>query len=299
MDILLFGKNGQLGSELRRSLLPLGKVHALDKEDLDLTNPDSVSAVIQNLRPAVIVNASAYTAVDRAESEPELASNINSRAPEVMARAAREIGAALIHYSTDYVFDGTKNAAYTEDDQPNPLNAYGRGKLDGEQRILQTGAAALVFRTSWVYSMSGDSFVTKTLAWARQHETLRIVDDQVGSPTWARQLAEITAALLARAGTTPHDYCAQRRGIYHLAGKGAVSRLDFSRQVLAFNPRRAEQRCREILPAKTADFPTPAQRPLFTALDCSRFESAFDLTIPPWQDALQLALNGSINPPLV
>jgi dTDP-4-dehydrorhamnose reductase len=138
--------------------------------------------------------------------------------------------------------------------------------------------------------MSGDSFVTKTLAWARQHETLRIVDDQIGSPTWARQLAETTAALLARAGTTPHDYCAQRRGIYHLAGKGAVSRLDFSRQVLALDPHRAEQRCREILPAKTADFPTPAQRPLYTALDCSRFESTFNLVIPDWQEALALAL---------
>jgi dTDP-4-dehydrorhamnose reductase len=290
MDILLFGKHGQLGSELRRSLLPLGKVHALDKEDLDLTSPDSVAAVIHSLRPTVIVNASAYTAVDRAESEPELAFNINARAPEVMAHAAHEIGAALIHYSTDYVFDGAKNAPYSEDDQPNPLTIYGQSKLDGEQRILQTGAAALIFRTSWVYSISGDSFVTKTLAWARQHETLRIVADQIGSPTWARQLAETTAALLARAGATPLEYCAERRGVYHLAGKGTVSRLEFSRQVLALDPHLAEQRCREILPAQTADFPTPAQRPLYTALDCSRFESTFNLVIPDWQEALALAL---------
>lgn len=290
MDILLFGKNGQLGSELRRSLLPLGKVHALDKEDLDLTNPESVTAVINNLRPTVIVNASAYTAVDQAENEAELAFQINARAPEVMAQSAREIGAALIHFSTDYVFDGTKNSIYHEDDQPNPINTYGQGKLEGEQRIIQTQAVALIFRTSWVYSLNGDSFVTKTLSWARQHETLRIVDDQVGSPTWARQLAETTSALLARAGTNPLNYISERQGLYHLAGKGAVSRLEFSRTVLALDPRREEQRCRELLPAKTADFPTPARRPLFTALDCTRFESTFGLLIPDWQDILQLAL---------
>lgn len=291
MEILLFGKNGQLGSELRRCLLPLGPINALDKEDLDLSNPDAVAQIIQTVRPDLIINASAYTAVDQAENQPELAFQINARAPEIMAQTAGEIGAAFIHFSTDYVFDGTKNSPYHEKDLPNPLNVYGQGKLEGEQLILQASAAALIFRTSWVYSLRGDSFVTKTLAWARQHETLRIVDDQVGSPTWARQLAETTGALLARAGREPVEYISKRRGLYHLAGKGAVSRLEFSRAVLALDPHRDEQRCREILPARTADFPAPARRPLFTALDCSRFESTFDLTIPDWQHALRLAMD--------
>ncbi|MDX9991431.1 MAG: dTDP-4-dehydrorhamnose reductase [Anaerolineales bacterium] len=291
MKILLFGKNGQLGSELRRSLLALGPVSALDKEDLDLTNPQAVAGVIRTQRPAVIINASAYTAVDRAENEPEIAFKINAFAPEIMAQSASEIGAVFIHFSTDYVFDGTKNTLYCEDDQTNPINVYGQSKLEGEQRILQNAAAALIFRTSWVYSLSADNFVTKTLAWARQHETLRIVNDQIGSPTWARQLAETTSALVARAGKRPLDYIAERRGLYHLAGKGAVSRLEFSRQVLALDPHQADQRCREILPASTADFPTRARRPLFTALECSRFETVFDLNIISWQQALQLAMN--------
>jgi dTDP-4-dehydrorhamnose reductase len=291
MHILLFGKNGQLGSELRRCLLPLGKISALDKEDIDLAKPDMIAQVIHSLRPEIIINASAYTAVDRAENEPELAFHINALAPEIMAKTAREIGAALIHFSTDYVFDGTKNSPYNEDDVPNPLNTYGKGKLKGEQRILQTLAAALVFRTSWVYSLNGDSFVSKTLAWARQHETLRIVDDQIGSPTWARLLAETTTALVARAGYEPYEYISKRRGIFHLAGKGTVSRLDFTREVLALDPRQTEQRCTKIVPARTADFPSPARRPLFTALDCSRFETIFDLVIPSWQESLKLAMN--------
>jgi dTDP-4-dehydrorhamnose reductase len=290
MRILLFGKNGQLGSELCRSLLSLGPILAVDKDDLDLADSDSLKKFIIDSAPDVIINASAYTAVDRAESEPGLAYAINAIAPGMMARAAGDLDAVFIHFSTDYVFDGMKGSPYTEDDEPNPLNVYGRSKLEGEQLVMKAGGTALVFRTSWVYSLTGDSFLTKTLAWARQHETLRIVEDQVGSPTWARFLAGVTSALLARADHAPFRYFASRKGIYHLAGKGAVSRFEFTRQVLALDPRRTEQRCKEILPARTDEFPTPARRPLFSALDCSRFENTFGLFIADWKETLALAL---------
>lgn len=290
MRILLFGKNGQLGSELRRSLLPLGPILAVDKDDLDLADSGTLEKFIIDSTPDVVINASAYTAVDRAESEQEQAFGINAIAPAVMAQTAGRIGAAFVHFSTDYVFDGMKGSPYREEDQPNPLNVYGKSKLEGERLVTQAGGTALVLRTSWVYSLAGDSFLTKTLGWARQHETLRIVEDQVGSPTWARLLAETTSALLARADHAPFEYLASRKGIYHLAGKGAVSRLDFTRQALALDLGRAEQRCKEVLPARTDEFPTPARRPLFSALDCSRFEDVFGLHIPGWQESLALAL---------
>ena len=290
MHILLFGKNGQLGFELNRSLLPLGKISAFDKEDLDLSNLAAVENTILGLQPDIIINASAYTAVDRAESEPELAFQINAYAPEIMAKSAKKIGAALIHFSTDYVFDGTKEIPYQESDSPNPLNVYGKSKLDGENTILAANAIALIFRTSWVYSLRGDSFVTKTLSWARQQDTLRIVEDQIGSPTWARQLAETITTILARAGDKPLEYVSTRRGLYHLAGKGIVSRIDFARMVLALDPKPIEQKCREIMPARTHDFSSPAERPLFTSLNCSKFEASFNLIIPDWQKNLQLAM---------
>lgn len=290
MRILLFGKNGQLGSELRRSLLPLGSIFAVDKDDLDLADSDAVEKFIIDFVPDIIINASAYTAVDRAEGEPDLAFAINAVAPGVMAQRAASLSAVFIHFSTDYVFDGMKGSPYYEEDEPNPLNIYGKSKLEGERLVMQAGGAALVLRTSWLYSLAGDSFLTKILGWARQHGTLRIVDDQVGSPTWARFLAETTSALVARAGHSPFGYFSDRQGIYHLAGKGAVSRFEFTCQVLALDPRQAEQRCKEILPARTDEFPTPARRPLFSALDCSRFENTFSLCIPNWKETLALAL---------
>ncbi len=287
MKILLFGKNGQLGLELQRTLLPLGPITAIDKEDLDLANLDALKAFIQQLKPEVIINASAYTAVDRAESESDLAFQINAQAPGAMAQAANQLGAIFIHFSTDYVFDGKKGAPYNEDDLPNPLNTYGKSKLAGETLALAAGGAVLVFRTSWVYGHAAESFAAKVLSWARQRETLQIVDDQIGSPTWARFLAETSSAVLARYS---FQALKAKSGMYHLAGKGSVSRLDFARAILALDPHPEEQRCTHILPAKTDDFPTPALRPLFTALDCARFESTFALYLPEWQQSLQLAL---------
>lgn len=291
MRILLLGRTGQLGWELERTLAPLGEIYALGPEELNLTQLDALSQTIYEVHPQVIVNASAYTAVDRAEQQVDLAMQLNAQAPAVMANAARELNAPLIHFSTDYVFDGEKDSAYTEDDSTNPLNVYGQSKLDGEQAIIAAGCAHVILRTSWVYSLRGDSFVSKTLAWARQQETLRIVSDQVGSPTWARMLAEITAAVLAQSKSAPLDYFAARRGVFHLGGSGGVSRLDFARAILRLDSRADEQKVRNLEAASTADFPTPAKRPLRTSLDCSRFESTFGLRLPNWEDSLRLAMS--------
>jgi dTDP-4-dehydrorhamnose reductase len=293
MRILLLGRTGQLGWELERTLAPLGEMHALGPEELNLTDLEALARRIKEIHPQVIVNASAYTAVDRAEAQVDLAMLLNSQAPAVMAKSARELNAVLIHYSTDYVFDGEKDLAYTENDATNPINVYGQSKLGGEQAIVKAGCAHLILRTSWVYSLRGDSFVSKTLAWARQQETLRIVSDQVGSPTWARMLAEITAAVLAQSqpAPQPQDYFSIRSGIYHLGGSGSVSRLDFARAILRLDPCADEQKVRNLEAASTADFPTPARRPLRTSLECSRFEAAFGLRFPNWEESLRLAMS--------
>jgi dTDP-4-dehydrorhamnose reductase len=286
MTILLLGKNGQLGWELQRCLAPMGPLVALDFEDLNLEDFDAVRAAVRSLRPEVIVNASAYTAVDQAESEPDKAFAINATIPGILAEEARGLDAKLIHYSTDYVFDGCKGSVYTEADATNPLSVYGKSKLAGEQNIGAVSCSHLILRTSWVYSLRRGSFVTKTLEWARRQEIMRVVDDQIGNPTWARILAETTALLLAR-GSGQID---EHSGVYHLAGSGFASRLDWSKQILELDPNRQEQVVKKILPARTSDFPTPATRPLFSALDCELFERTFGLRMPDWQKALQLAM---------
>jgi dTDP-4-dehydrorhamnose reductase len=290
MKILLFGKTGQLGWEAQRTLAPLGEVHAYGPDELDLTQKDTLAKTIRELKPGIIVNASAYTAVDRAESEPELARAVNAIAPGVMAEEARTLNIPLIHISTDYVFDGEKNTPYTEDDGTNPLNVYGRSKLEGEQAIGQVGGAYVILRTSWVYSMRGDNFVTKVLSWSRKQETIKVVTDQVGSPTWARVLAEAIAGIITRSFPHPYDFFMERRGVYHLAGTGSVSRFDLAKTILRLEPNRDQQITRRLEPALTADFPTLALRPLVTALGCVKFEQVFDLRMPGWEESLNLAL---------
>jgi dTDP-4-dehydrorhamnose reductase len=288
MKLLLLGKTGQLGWELLRSLQPLGEVVALDYPEVNMADVASIRKTVGEHRPELIVNATAYTAVDKAESEPELAEAINGTGPGVLAEEARKLNAVLIHYSTDYVFDGKKGTPYAEADLPNPLNVYGSSKLHGEQTIQQVGGAYLILRTSWVYSLRQQGgFVGKILQWSRQQETLRIVDDQIGNPTWARMQAEMTAQILARG----NEYIHERTGMYHLAGSGFASRFEWAEMILELDPHRQEQTAKDIFPARTTDFPTPAQRPLFSALDCSRFGHVFDLVLPPWQKALQLALD--------
>lgn len=290
MRILLFGKTGQLGWELNRALAPLGDIIAFGPDELDLIDVDALTRTIREVRPEFLVNASAYTAVDRAEQESDLAMLLNEKVPMVMAEEARKLNAPFIHYSTDYVFDGTKTAAYTEDDPTNPLNVYGQSKLKGEQAIGQVGGAHVILRTSWVYSLRGDGFVSKVLSWARKQETLKIVTDQVGSPTWARMLAEVTSAMTARSSPDAWEYFLEKSGIYHLGGAGGVSRFDFTRAILELDPHPEEQKVKGLEAALTADFPTPAQRPLTTTLDCSRFFRTFGLSLPNWRDTLRLAL---------
>jgi len=294
MRILLIGKNGQLGWELERCLQPLGEVNACDYPDINLADGNSIRAAVAECRPAVIINAGAYTAVDRAEAEPDLAEAVNGAGPGILAEEANKIGAALIHYSTDYVFDGTKGAPYVESDVPRPLNVYGLSKLHGEQAVESTGGACLVLRTSWVYSLRQGGFVNKVLEWARRQETLKIVEDQVGSPTNARMLAEATAMVLAGAGCDPAGSLRERAGLYHLAGDGAASRYEWARTILALDPKQTEHVVKALLPGKTEEFPTPAKRPLFTALDCAKFQAVFGLSLPGWKKGLELAMDLSI-----
>ena len=288
--LLLLGKFGQLGWELQRSLAPLGDTLALDYPEINLVQYDRLDEVLREINPSVIINATAYTAVDQAEKEAETAMAINAHAPRKMAEWAQANEAALIHYSTDYVFDGKKGSPYLETDKPNPLGMYGESKLAGEMAIEDVDCAYLIFRTSWVYSIRRDSFVTKVLGWARKQPELRIVDDQVSNPTWCRMLAETTAMLLVKAGKNSQGWINERRGLYHLAGDGYTSRLEWARMILKFDPHRDQQVVRDLLPAKTRDYPTPAQRPLFSALNCDKFSDTFSLRLPDWQEALELAM---------
>jgi dTDP-4-dehydrorhamnose reductase len=292
MNIVLLGKNGQLGWEFQRSLPLLGNVVALDREDLDLCDLDAVQETLRKVEPKLIVNASAYTDVDGAEKNPELARTINALAPGVMAEMSRKLGAVLVHYSTDYVFDGRADIPYTEGETTNPLNMYGKSKLEGEGHIKQAADAFLILRTSWVYSLRGNSFVNKVLGWSRKNSTLRIVDDQVSGPTWARMLAEITVLLLAQNQGSGYEKIRERSGIYHLAGSGYTSRYEWAKQILVNDPRRAGQTIQSLEPGRSAEFPTPAVRPLFSALNCSHFEKTFGLRLPPWDSTLKLAMAG-------
>ena len=290
VKILLIGKNGQLGWELQRTCFTLGEVIAVDYPEIDLSQTEELRDLIKTLQPNLILNAAAYTNVDQAENEQELARKINAIAPGVMAEEIKKLSGALIHYSTDYVFDGTKGSPYVETDLPNPLNVYGATKLEGEQMVQGVGGASLIFRTSWVYSMRQGGFVTKVLQWARQQEVLRIVDDQIGSPTWARMLAEATAQVIAQGRNNQVNYIKEKAGLYHLAGAGSASRNEWAKVILELDPKKEEQLVKQLLTAKSDDFPTPAVRPANTGLNCSAFEETFKLRLPSWQQALRCTL---------
>jgi dTDP-4-dehydrorhamnose reductase len=296
MRILLLGNTGQLGWELERALAPLGEVVALDFPAVNLLDEASTRQAVRGCIahsgavPQVIVNATGYTAVDKAESEPEKAAAINARAPAILAEEARSLGAALIHYSTDYVFDGMKGSPYVETDVPNPLGVYARTKLAGEQAVQQTGGAFLILRLSWMYSLRRDSFVTKVLGWSRQQRSLRMVTDQIGNPIWARTAAEATAQLLAMGSADIVPWLAERSGLYHFVGPDHASRYEWAQAILRLDPRPQEQVAEQVLSALTDEFPTPARRPLFSALDSRKFSLTFGLHLPPWEAALRLAM---------
>jgi len=284
--ILLTGTTGQVGWELRRALMPLGEIIAPDRHALDLANPDSIRAMIRNVQPDAIVNPAAYTAVDKAESEPELAIAINSIAPEIMAEEALRLRAVMIHYSTDYVFDGQKTTPYTEQDPTNPLGVYGKTKLAGEQAIQAVGGAHLILRTSWVYSRMGKNFLLTMLRLARERQELKVVSDQIGAPTWSRSIAEITAAIMFADLDRWQDF----NGIYHLSASGKTNWYEFAKEILANDPDRSKQIIEQLIPITTAEYPTPAQRPAYSLLDCSKLIDRFQLHIPNWLEVLKLAI---------
>ena len=286
--ILLFGKTGQLGFVLNKKL-ELYNLIAYDYPEIDFNHPGKIRQLILQLKPGLIINAAAYTSVDLAEQESEKAYNINGHAVGAIAEAAKAIGAYLIHYSTDYVFDGTKTSLYTEEDQPNPINVYGKSKLLGEQKIIDTAGDYLIFRLSWVFSLTHPSFVTKVLEWTKKFETLRIVDDQTSNPTWANMVAEKTIELIQKDNAS--EFLKTKRGIYHLVGKGVVSRYEWAKSILEIDQHSSGRKFTEILPAKSSDFPTPATRPRFSGLECTKFETTFDLKLPNWKYSMAQAFN--------
>ena len=293
MKILLTGRTGQVGYELERSLQGLGEIVAVDRSRMDLADLDSVRNTIREVRPGLIVNPAAYTAVDQAEKEPELAMRVNGDAPGVMAEEAAKLGAAMIHYSTDYVFDGTKTGAYTETDAPCPVNVYGRSKLAGEQAIQVSGIPHLIFRTSWVYGLRGKNFLLTIRRLAQEREKLRIVNDQHGAPTWCRSIADVTAHVVARlshAGSSvglDHDLLRANGGVYHLAAQGQTTWYGFAQTIVAH---KSINKKPAVMPINTQDYPLPARRPANSVLSCERLMSTF-CGLPTWEEALRLCLD--------
>ncbi|WP_197721872.1 dTDP-4-dehydrorhamnose reductase [Sulfuritortus calidifontis] len=287
MRILLTGVTGQVGWELQRSLACLGEVRAPGRQALDLTQPDSIRRAVRDWRPELIVNPAAHTAVDRAEAEPDLAAAINAVAPGILAEEAAKLGALLVHYSTDYVFDGGKATPYVEDDAANPQNVYGRTKLAGEEAVRANNPKHLILRTSWVYGRRGGNFLRTMQRLMRERPELRIVADQIGSPTWSRLIAEATGQMLAqclgpnrRPGFVPW-------GTYHLTCAGATSWHGFAQAIAELD--RIEPAPR-LIPIPSADYPTPAKRPLNSRLSNARLAATFGLALPDWRRALELCL---------
>ena len=290
MHIVLFGKNGQVGWELEKLLPQLGEVTAFGHQELDVSKLEQLKDTLLDKKPDLIINASAYTEVDRAETEPKIAMRVNADAPGVMAETARTLNAAFIHYSTDYVFDGNNTTPYRETDKPNPLSTYGKSKLEGEKNIEQAGGSYIILRTSWVYSMRGNTFVNKFLSWAHANNSLRIVDDQISNPTWAKALAEATFSLVASQQDNLQDVMRERSGIYHLAGSGYASRYEWAKQILSNASDQTDILVQAIEPVSSREFPAPAVRPLFSALDCSKIREVFNLRLPNWEDSLRAAM---------
>jgi dTDP-4-dehydrorhamnose reductase len=288
MRILLTGVNGQVGWELQRTLAPLGEVVAADRGMLDLADTASIRRGVDAIAPDLIVNPAAYTAVDKAESEPELAHAINATAPGELAQAAAARGIPLVHFSTDYVFDGSKSGAYTEADMPNPLGVYGASKLAGEQAVLAAGIPYLILRTSWVYGLRGRNFLLTMQRLARERDSLAVVDDQVGAPTWSRLIAEATALVIAR--WLDRSEQTATSGIYHLTCDGRTSWHGFTAAILAHLAQTDEKLAR-LTAIPTAGYPTPAARPANSQLNSDKLAATFGVRLPDWESALALCLD--------
>ncbi|HEX4599343.1 MAG TPA: dTDP-4-dehydrorhamnose reductase [Burkholderiaceae bacterium] len=280
MNILLTGRTGQVGWELERRLAALGQVMAPERATLDLARPETVADAVRSLRPEVIVNAGAYTAVDRAESEASACFKTNAESVAVLAREANRLGALLVHYSSDYVFDGSKASPYVESDPTAPINAYGRSKLAGEHEIVRSGCRHLILRTSWVYAMRGHNFLLTMLRLARERPQLRVVNDQIGSPTWAGDIAAATLAALDRAEPV--------EGLFHTTARGSTTWFEFAQRILAL-----AGLATPVIPIRTSEYPTPAARPAYSVLDSARFQDVTGFRIGPWEDRLRACLADS------
>jgi dTDP-4-dehydrorhamnose reductase len=290
--ILLIGKEGQVGGELSSLLRPLGELILCGEKDLDLTQGDRIREKLRDVQPHVIVNAAAYTAVDQAEEESDLAIAINGTAPAILAEEAKKLGAALVHYSTDYVFDGKKEAPYTEEDSPNPLGVYGRTKLAGDEAIQSTGLPHLIFRTAWVYGLKGKNFLLTMQRLAKERDELKIVDDQIGPPTWSRTIAQTTANILTQVlpQNSPGDLSRfeQASGLYNLVCGGQTSWFGFARAILEAS---SLSQNTKLIPIPTSEYPTPAKRPQSSVLSTEKLRSAFGIAPPAWDVTLKYCLS--------
>jgi len=292
MKILLTGKTGQIGKELNNIVGDLGNLITVEKEQLDLSKPNSIEPVILDIKPDIIINSAAYTAVDKAEEEPDLAMMVNAIAPGLLAKAARKVGAGLIHYSTDYVFDGCSKIPYKEEDPPNPLNVYGKTKLAGEKALAEVGVPFLIIRTSWVYSLHGKNFLKTIKKLAAEKDTIKVIDDQIGSPTWARSVALKTHQILKQCLNKKwlETKNSSLSGIFHLTCQGKTSWHGFARKVL--NMSNTSQNIK-LIAIPTSDYPAPAVRPHNSLLNNEKIQRVFGLDMPHWEDALKKCIDSN------
>jgi dTDP-4-dehydrorhamnose reductase len=288
MKILLIGKNGQVGWELRRTLAPLAEVVAVDYPEVNFTDVSGLRQLVTETNPQVIVNAAAYTAVDKAETEKDLCRQINASGPGVLAEEAKKLNALLVHYSTDYIFDGTKQTPYVETDAPNPLGEYGKAKLAGDEAVRASGGDHLIFRLCWVYGARGQNFMLTMQRLAREREKLRVVRDQFGCPTWSRMIAEATAGAVQQAVRSADR--AAYSGTYHLAASGFTNWHGFASRIIEWMPTET-RKCREVEGITTAEYPTPAQRPAYSVLNCDKLKQTFGLQLPDWETSLRHVLD--------
>ncbi|VAX21759.1 dTDP-4-dehydrorhamnose reductase [hydrothermal vent metagenome] len=292
MKILVTGSNGQLGQELATELRPLGELLLVDIQELDITNAEQVNRAVADFKPALIVNTAAYTAVDRAEEEKELAMTVNGKAPGILAHAAKKNGAGFIHYSTDYVFDGTKNSPYTEDDTPCPINWYGETKLAGERAVMKSGAPYLIFRTSWLYGTTGNNFMLTMLRLFNERDEIKIVADQRGTPTWSRVVAQTTAEIVKKLheGAEFKSSLEQVSGLYHLTCEGQTTWHGFTTAIMENVKTTGVDNLPKLIPVQTSEYKTPAKRPLNSTLSLEKVKRTFGVEIPDWRDALNLCM---------
>jgi dTDP-4-dehydrorhamnose reductase len=284
LRILLTGRDGQVGRELSRSLAKLGEVTATGRDEMDLTSDYAIGDVVHEVRPQLIVNAAAYTAVDKAESEPDFAHRINAEAVETLAKAAKSVGAAVIHYSTDYVFDGSKEAPYVESDRAHPLSVYGKSKLDGEKALAAGGIPYVILRTSWVYGGEGKNFLLTILRLAMERPELHVVNDQVGAPTWSRDIAKATASIADQ--WQRENFSTAKSGVYHMTAAGKTSWFGFAEEAVRLRALSAAgqgTKFARLVPIPSSDYPTPAERPKNSRLDCGRLAREFNCSLPEWK----------------